>query len=139
MADASVQEIAEALGDALQTIGGLRVVPYLGDSISPPVALIAIDNIDYHGAFGNGDREHTFTIFVIIGRASDRAGLQAMESYMSSAGSSSIRQALEDLDCTLGDLVSDVIVQKSGPPSSIAIGTSGVVYLSLPFTVLVHA
>ncbi|MCU1494806.1 MAG: hypothetical protein JWO62_2570 [Acidimicrobiaceae bacterium] len=135
---ATVQQIAEALNTALEAIVGLRNAPYLTDSITPPVVLTAIEEVVYHGAFGYSDVEHTFTVFAIVGRASERAGIEAMEAYMSSTGTQSVRAALE-LDPTLGGVVSSLIVVKSGPPSSLAVGQGGAVYIAVPFTVLVHA
>lgn len=136
MTTPSVGAIATALQAALQTVTGLRTAPYLSDTISPPVALVAIDTVDYHGALSNADVEHVFTVLVIVGRASDRAGLASMEDYMSQAGASSIRAALEQ-DLTLGGVVSTLIVRKSGPPTSV--GINGAEYISVPFTVEVHA
>lgn len=135
---ATIGLIASALEMALKTISGLRTTPYLPDTISPPVALVAIEDVTYHGAFGYSDVEHTFTIFLIVGRASDRAGIESMEGFMSNTGTTSVRAALE-ADPTLGGVVSTLVVEKAGPPVSLNIGTSGAVYLSLPFTVLVHA
>lgn len=138
MSDPSVSDIAAALGNALGTIPGMRVVDYLADTISPPVALVAIDTVDYHGSFGNSDVdvEHLFTVYMVLPRASDRAGIALMESYMSQSGTSSIRAALE-ADQTLGGVVSTLLVTKSGPPASISI--NGAEYISLPFSVEVHA
>lgn len=135
---ATIPEIADALETALKTINGLRTAPYLADSVTPPMALVAIEYVVYHGAFGYSDVVHTFTIFVVVGRSSDRAGLKAMEGFMSSSGATSIRAALE-ADPTLGEVVSTLIVEKSGPPIQLAIGQSGALYISVPFTVTVHA
>lgn len=98
--------------------------------------MIAIDTVDYHGAFGNADVVHTFTVFLILSRVDDRAAIAAMEDYMSQAGTNSIRAALE-ADLSLGGVVSTLVVTKSGPPASISI--NGNPYISLPFTVEVHA
>ncbi len=137
MTTPSVSTIAAALQTALETITGLRTAPYLSDTISPPVALVAIEEVEFHGAFAGGDVTHRFTVFVIVGRASDRAGLEALEAYMSQAGTLSIRAALE-ADPTLGGVVSSAYVSKSGPPASVAIGGTAT-YISVPFLVEVHA
>lgn len=133
----SVQQCAEALGAALAAVG-LRYLPYLGDSFSVPVALIGIDEVEFHGAFGGGDVLHTFTIMVLVNRSSDRAGIDLLEGYMSQSGASSIRAAIE-ADPTLGGVVSSAWVQKAGPPVGVTIATSGAVYLACPFLVPVHA
>ncbi len=134
----SVSDIAAALATALETIPGLRTASYLPDTFSPPVALIAIDSVEYHGAFAGGDVTHTFEVHLIVSRGSDRVAMLALEGYMSQAGSLSVKAALE-ADPSLGGLVSSLVVQRSGPPASLSIGTSAVVYVWVPFTVAVHA
>lgn len=136
MSAPTVGQIATAIETALKTIDGLRTTPFLSDSVNPPVAMVGIQDIDYHGSFASGDIQHTFTIYLILRRASERAGLEAMENYMSNDGAMSIRTALE-ADQTLGGVVDTSVLKSSGPPASIAIG--GVPYISVPFTVIVHA
>jgi mannose/fructose/N-acetylgalactosamine-specific phosphotransferase system component IIC len=98
---------------------------------------VAIDEHEFHGAFAGGDVVHTFTVFVIVGRSSDRAGMATMESFMSQSGDQSIRAAIE-ADPTLGGVVSTSLVSKSGPPTAIQIA-NGPAYISVPFAVEVHA
>lgn len=138
MSSPTVAQIATALQTALETISGLRTAPYLSDNVTPPVALVAIETVEHHGAFGGGDVQHDFTVFVIASRASERAGIEALEGYMSQAGTTSIRAAIE-ADVTLGGVVSSAWVKKAGPPKSISIGSTGVVYLACEFAVEVHA
>lgn len=136
MSAPTVGQIATAISSALTTISGLRTTAYLSDSVNPPVAMVGIEDVDYHGAFASGDIQHTFTIFLILSRASDRAGIEAMENYMSNDGAFSIRAAVE-ADQTLGGVVQTSVLTKSGPPLPISMG--GVPYISVPFTVIVHA
>lgn len=133
-----VATIAAALSTALESIDGLRTAPYLADSITPPVALVAIDTVDYHGAFAGGDVTHTFTVYLIVGRASDRAGIAALEAYMSQAGNDQSISGAIEADQTLGGVVSALKVTESGPPSAITIGGTAT-YISCPFKVEVHA
>jgi hypothetical protein len=132
-----VATIATALGSALSTISGLRVLDYLSDTFTPPAALVGIDTVDFHGAFSDtGDVVHDFTVFVIIARSSERAGIVTLEGFMSQSGTPSIRAALE-ADRTLGGVVSSLKVTKAGPPASVSI--NGAEYVSVPFAVEVHA
>ena len=134
----AVSDIAAALESALQTIPGLRTWPYLPDDFTPPAALVHIDQVVYHGALANADVVHRFTVFIITGRASERTAQKTLQSYMSQAGNSgSVIGALE-ADKTLGGVVSTLLVEHSGPVSPITLDGS-VVYLSVPFSVLVHA
>jgi hypothetical protein len=131
-----ISTIAAAIETALKTIDGLRTAPYLSDSLTPPVALVAFEDIEYHGAFSGGNVVHTFTVFLVVARADVRSGILAMESYASQAGPQSFRAALES-DPSLGGVVSSAWVQKAGPPTAISI--NGAEYISLPFTVIAHA
>jgi hypothetical protein len=136
---ASVSQIAGALQTAVETIPGLRTFDYLPDTFSPPVALVAIEEIEFHGAFAGGDVMHTFTVFVVVARTSDRAGYATLESYMSQDDSDplSIPGAIE-ADPTLGGMASTTICRKASTPRSITINGSAS-YISVSFTVEVHA
>jgi hypothetical protein len=138
MTHASVAAIAGALETALQTISGLRTAPYLPDTFTPPVALVAIEDVEYHGAFAGGDVVHTFTVFVIVARTSDRAGYETLEGYMSQPGSGapSIAEAIE-ADPTLGGVVSTLKVTKAGKPLAVTVSSAS--YISVQFEVEVHA
>ncbi len=137
MSTPSVSTIAAAIQTQLEAIPGLRTAAYLSDKISPPVALVAIETVGYHGAFAGGDVVHEFTVWVIVSRASDRAGIANLEGYMSQAGTNSIRAALE-VDSTFGGVVSSGFVVDAGPPSSIQINGTAT-YIACPFKVEVHA
>ena len=137
----SVQDIAVAIENALGTITGLRTFPYLPDTFTPPVALVNIDLVEYHGSFQGGDVTHEFTVFLIVDRTVDRTAIASLEAYMSQAGSnspSSIQGAIE-ADPTLGGIVSSLKVEKAGPVAPITVPGSEVVFLSVPFIVQVHA
>lgn len=136
----SIREISEALEVALKTIPGLNTASYLKDGFSTPAAVIGISEMDYHTTFKGGDVAHTFTVLTIIGRSDDLAATQLLDSYMSQAGTDpkSVQGALE-ADPTLGGQVAGVTVTKSGPPEALPIGATGVLYVSVPFTVVVHA
>lgn len=139
MTTPSIRVIAKALEQALQSVGGLNTAPFLKDSFTAPVAMVAIDTVEYHSTFRSGDVAHNFTVHTIVGRADDRAAWDALEEYMSQGGNQrSISGALES-DQSLGGLVSGVVVSKSGPPEPLAIGSSGAVYITVPFVVTVHA
>jgi hypothetical protein len=136
MADVTV--LANALGTALGT-AGIRALPYLTDTFSPPVALVAIDQVEYHQAFGapaNGMASFHFLAQVILARSSDRAALTAMEGYLSTSGSTSVLDALE-ADPSLGGVAQALVVTRSRPPAAISI--NGAEYITVPFEVTVYA
>ena len=140
MTTASIRKLSEALETALQTIPGLNTASFLKDAFATPVAAIGIEEMDYHSTFQRGDVAHTFTVHLVVGRSSDLAAAQLLDSFMCQAGSdpASIQGALE-ADQTLGGLASGIVCQKAGPPESLPLGSSGVLYVTVPFTVVVHA
>jgi hypothetical protein len=139
-ANPSVEEIATALATALEAVPGLNTADYLSDRITPPVALVAIETVDYHGSFNGGDVVHEFSVHLIAGRTDTEAGIKTLEAFMSQGGSSSttsIPAALE-ADRTLGGVVSSLKVTKGGPMTGLAIDGNPA-YVWVPFSVEVHA
>ena len=133
---ASVSAIATAMGTALSA-AGIRAVPYLGDQVNPPVAVVATMGVEYHGAFGvQALATHSYTVMLIVAKVADRSALTALEGYMSNAGTTSVTALLE-ADQTLGGTAEGVIVRRSHPP--VALSVSGVEYTSVPFDVDVFA
>lgn len=146
---ATVTAIATAIGQTIsancQTPAGkpIRYLTELRDPVNPPVLLVGISKVEYHAAMGRGNVPHSFDVHLILARASDRAALLAMEAYMSAEGPSSIASAVETKDeslaRSLGGVVQDCVCVESGPPAGLNIGTSGAVYLMVPFKVEVIA
>lgn len=135
---ATVTQIATAIAAPLTT-AGIRTVPYLPDLFTPPVALVGIDDVNYHDAFGVPPPSmYKFTLFLVVSRVDDRTAIGALEGYMSTTGTTSIIATLE-ADPTLGGVVDNTIVRKGGPTRALTIGTSGVVYATVEFTVEVYA
>lgn len=130
---ALITDITTALGDVFDG-AGVRYLPYLSDTFSPPIVLIAIEDVTYNETFAAGLAWHKFTCLLIVNRVSDRAGAIALEGFMSNTGATSIRQLVQK-DCTLGGVVDGAKVVKSGPPLGISVGTSGATYTSVPFDV----
>lgn len=115
----------------------IRTIAYLSDTFSPPVALVAIHDTDRE-TFGNpGQWIYKFTVFVVVSRVDDRAGISALEGYMSPIGATSIRAALE-ADTTLGKAVDSCVMLHAGPPAALTMAASGVTYATCPFDVEVR-
>jgi hypothetical protein len=129
----TIEVTAAAIGAALGS-AGIRYLPYLPDTFSPPVAVVAIETVDYHASFGASGSGRTvaftFTVFVIVSRVDDRSGISAMEDFMSSDSPTSVATALE-ADTTYGGLAQTAICRKSGPLTALTVG--GVAYVSVPF------
>ena len=133
---ATISEASAGLREALTQIPGLRVVEYLPDQINPPMAIMTVDSVQYHGAFRQGDPRYQFTITVIVARASERVAQQKLEEFMSATGSKSVRAAIEE-DMTLGGSVQQAFIDRAGNIQAITVNE--VAYVSVDFTAIVHA
>jgi hypothetical protein len=85
----------EELEARLKTIAGLRVYGYLADSVAPPAAVVAVDEIFYDATMGRGADTARFLVHVLVGRSSDRAATAALSPYAAGDGPQSIKAALE--------------------------------------------
>lgn len=106
---ASLAEASTALGAALDTIAGLRVIDHPTDSYNPPCAVIEPNRVDYHGAFSTGLVTYTFTVTVLVARTVDRLVLDRIDPYIAPTGASSVKAVVES-DQTLGGVVQAVKV-----------------------------
>lgn len=132
----TVSEIAAGIKANLSQIQGLRVVDYIADKITPPVALVGIDNVVFHRAFAGGDAVYTYTVTVVVARADTRVAQRKLDEYLSFDAPGSIRKAIER-DVTLNDTAQACIVERGGNINTVAV--DDVVYLAVDFTVTVHA
>lgn len=137
----TVSQVAAALGAAVSGVTTpqgqtMRYLPYLSDSFTPPIVLVAIDTVKYHMAMGSSDSRQSYTLHLILPRTDDRSALAQMEAYMSPTGTSSILLAVES-STSLGGVIQDVIVTDSGPPTAVEINNNP--YIGLPFKVEVIA
>jgi len=130
----TVSQVKTALAAKLATISGLRTYDRQPEVINPPFAWPSLTNIEYHGAMGGGLITQTYTIGVIVGRASERSSETLLNTYLS-YGSGGVRYALEN-DPTLGGTVEALIVESAGAISSIDGGDT--TYLSVEFRVQVY-
>lgn len=133
MAAATVTQAKTALATALATITGLRTYSRQPDNLNTPFGFPILQSVDYHGAMGSGNVVQTYTVQIIVGRASERSSEALLDSYLSYTG---VRAALE-ADPTLGGVVQQCIVESAG-----SIGTidgNDTTYLSIDFRVVVYA
>ena len=131
---ATVGQVKTALATAAATITGLRTYDRQPDNLNAPFAFPSLQSIDYHGAMGAGSILQTYTLTVVVGRASERAAEDLLDTYLG-YGSGGIRNAIES-DTTLGGVVQTCIVESAG-----TIGTidgNDTLYLMVEFRVLVY-
>jgi hypothetical protein len=133
---ALISELRTGLAANLATISGLRTTATIPDNPSPPIAVILPQGVEYDNTFGRGMNTYTFAVTVIVGRVSERSGQNALDAYVSSTGSASIKLAIES-DKTLNGKAFDLRVTDSRNYGEITVGE--VTYLSAEFTVLCYA
>jgi hypothetical protein len=133
---ALISELRTGLANNLATISGLRTTATIPDNPSPPIAVILPQGVEYDNTFGRGMNTYTFAVTVIVGRVSERSGQNALDAYVSSTGSASIKLAIES-DKTLNGKAFDLRVTDSRNYGELTVGE--VTYLSAEFTVLCYA
>ncbi len=132
---ASITAIRSGLSANLLA-AGIRSSATIPDLVNPPFAIIAPSGVSYHRAFNNALSEYTFTITLIVGRASERSAQNLLDSYCSATGSSSIRLAVES-DQTLGGVAYSTVVTEARNYGSVVLGET--TYLAVEFNVAVQA
>jgi hypothetical protein len=133
---ASITELRAGIKNNLATISGLRTSDYQPDSINPPVAIVFPISVDYDDTFARGMQTYTFSVQIIVGRVSERTGQNAIDSFISSTGASSIKRAIES-DKTLAGKAFDLRVTDMRNYGELLVGE--VNYLSAEFVVLCYA
>lgn len=135
---ADVTALRQGLAANLATISGLRVKAAIKESIAPPTAVIYPSStpVEFHQASANGHALFNFEVMVIVGRADAEASQNALDAYISTTGSKSIRAAVE-LDKTLGGIAFDTIARRVNSYGSTEI--NNIEYMAATFEVEVIA
>ncbi|CAB4157914.1 hypothetical protein UFOVP692_53 [uncultured Caudovirales phage] len=133
---ASITDIRAGLATALAAVPGLRTTTETPDTISPPVAIINVGNVNYDTAGSRGLDEYNFVLTVIVGRVGERSAQRLLDSYVTPAGASSVKLAIE-LDRTLGGKCDSLRVTDMRNYGSLVIGE--ITYLAAEFNVVVYA
>ena len=133
---ASITDLRAGLATRLGTISGLRTTTETPDTISPPIAIVNVQNVNFDRAFQRGLDEYNFVITVIVGRVGERSAQRLLDSYVSSTGASSVKLAVES-DKTLGGKCDSLRVTDMRNYGSLVIGE--ITYLAAEFNVVVYA
>jgi len=131
---AALADIRAGIATNLATISGLRVSDEILDNPQPPVAMIALNNIEYHQDMRLGTK-YNFTIQVIVGRAAERHAQRALDLYVNPVGNSSVKVAVES-NRTLDGVVDDLVVESMPNVGSIQLNDT--TYLAADFLVAVY-
>lgn len=134
---ADLAAIIDGLTDNLGTIDKLRVQPEILDTVPIPCAIVGPpSSVTYDEVMARGADLYTFTVRVLVARASERAAQRALFGYTSGTGAKSIKAAIES-DKTLGGAADTVRVTSAGNLGVYAYGEAD--YMGAEFTVEVIA
>lgn len=131
-----ITAIRQGIATNLGTISGLRTSAELPDNPNPPTAVVALETIDYDGAFQQGVTTFMFTVIVIVGRQSDRISQRSLNQYASQNGERSIKTAVES-DRSLGGNAMDCRVRGMTSVGSLQLNDTE--YMAAEFSVAVYA
>ena len=124
-----LNDVLDAIVDAVDTIVGLRVYGHPADAVAPPAAIVGLPTIPFDMTFG-GANEWTIPVWAIVGRVSDRASRTALCDYVSPIGAKSIKAAIE-ADKTLAGTCDSVAVTRA---EFTTITVAGTEFLAAEFT-----
>lgn len=91
----SLSELREALAttitDAIEELTGYEVVP---EGANPPAFIVVPRSTDFQRAFGRGLDAVSLDVLVLVSRRDDALAQYDLDPFVSSAGTSSIREAI---------------------------------------------
>ena len=133
---ATVSQVADGIKVRLATVSGLRTFSYQPEQLNPPVAFPVLESVEYHRAFGGGDVQMRWQIFVIVGRYLDRVAHSNLDGFLSYSGATSLRAAIEG-DRTLGGVVNTLVLDSGMSVGSLTVAEAD--FLQVQCSLLVHA
>ena len=131
----SIAEIRAGLAANIVTISGLRVSAEIPDNPSPPIAVIALNNISYDLDFNRGMTLYNFTVTLIVGRVAERDAQRKLDAYAGN-GERSIKTAVQS-DRQLGGSAFDCRLSEMSTIGALNLGEQ--TYLAADFAVQVYA
>ena len=132
----ALSEIRDAMGTALGAVPNLRVRPLIPALVTPPMAVVQPQQIEYDLNARNGVNRYTFTVTVFVTKADDRSAQLRVDPFVAPSGVGSVKAALE-ADRTLGGVVDTLRVTNVSNYSST--DANDVLYLAVDFEVEVYA
>ena len=134
---ASLTDIRNGIGTALESISSLMVYKYVPDSIEPPTAIVGIvDNVNYDLTEARGADRYAIPVFLYVSRVDAQDSQETLDSYLASSGASSVKTKIES-DITLGGVAQSVRVVEADNYGVYSI--NNIDYLGVEFTVEVIA
>jgi hypothetical protein len=131
----AIAEIRAGLAANIATIPGLRVAAEIPDNPSPPIAVIALNNVSYDLDFNRGMTLYNFTVTLIVGRVAERDAQRKLDAFAGD-GERSIKTAVE-IDRQLGGAAFDVRLSEMSTLGALNLGEQ--TYLAADFLIQVFA
>ena len=131
----AIAEIRAGLAANIETITGLRVAAEIPDNPSPPIAVIALNNVSYDLDFNRGMTLYNFTVTLIVGRVAERNAQRLLDQFAGN-GERSIKTAVQ-IDRQIGGAAFDVRLSEMSTLGGLQLGES--TYLAADFAVQVYA
>ena len=86
----------DELGDAVDTIDGLRVYRYAPDNVHAPAAVVAYPTVyEFDATYSRGMDTFTVPVVVLVDRGTDRTSRDELLAYVAGSGPRSIKAAVE--------------------------------------------
>ncbi len=131
----AIAEIRAGLAANIATIPNLRVAAEIPDNPSPPIAVIALNNVSYDLDFNRGMTLYNFTVTLIVGRVAERDAQRKLDAFAGN-GERSIKTAVQS-DRQLGGAAFDVRLSEMSTLGALNLGES--IFLAADFAVQVYA
>lgn len=129
-----LRDLMTAIGDVMRAMDGLNVYDFPPDRIEPPAAVLSMPETGYDVTLGGRNDQWTFPLWILIGKADDKAGHSEMLDYLEAEGDRSVRAALE-ADRTLNGACDTLAIILAQPMYATIAGTE---YLAIQFTLEVY-
>jgi len=93
--------VIDEVGDALDTIAGLRISRGPAGSIQAPAAVVGLpDELTYDETYGRGSDRVRLPVIVAVGRPAERTTIERLGAYADGSGARSVKAVLEAHDPT---------------------------------------
>jgi hypothetical protein len=123
--------VMDDIGEALESIDGLRVFPYWAESIAPPAAVVGWpDPLTFDSTMSRGsDEVEGVPVIVMVSKADARSARDQLAAYANGSGTRSVKAVIEAHAATAYDSAR-VARAEFG-----VISVGGVEYLAATFSV----
>lgn len=92
----NLADVMEEIKDQLDTIPNLNCFAYPPDAIHPPAAIVSYpERYDFDETYNRGEDSMEIPVFIVVGRASDRATRDNLAKFCDGSGDTSIKQVIE--------------------------------------------